>query len=355
MASPRLAGLWSYDVFWLQPAALAGSGGLAFGLMYFNALIAVSVTGILSKGLTALRGLRLQWSVALIPLGATAVYASVSLKGTHDRGQKVELAIIQGNVLADEYSQMHRNPKIERSIINRYFELTEAAAAEGYTTVLWPEAALEVPFLKTKHRLPQLVESRQIELIAGFNVGEGSALQNTVLAIDRCGNVRDRYNKNLLIPFSESEYEPGDIAMPLQTSFGLVGTPICWEAQFEYFVRRLVRRGAEAILVFSDESGFRSPAASRVILNQNILRAVENRRYVVRAAQSGISAIIDPFGRIICNMDSGEAGFIGTRIGVFNRESMATRLGAWWIILPIVVSGRILGSSRQFGMQLRTP
>jgi apolipoprotein N-acyltransferase len=224
--------------------------------------------------------------------------------------------------------------------------LTEAAADAGYGIVLWPEAALDVPFLKAENRLQQLVEARQLELIGGFNVAEGSVLRNAVLVIDRCGNVRGRYHKNLLIPLSESEYERGDNALPLRTSFGSVATPVCWEAQFEYYVRRLVRQGARAILVFSDESGLRSAMASRLVLGQTILRAVENRRYLVRVNQSGHSAVIDPFGRMVCGMDSGEEGFLGARIRLSDQESLAARLGEWWVVLPVLVSAGLIARSR---------
>src|SRR5439155_23457914 len=77
-----------------------------------------------------------------------------------------------------------------------------------------------------------------------------------------------------------------------------ISTSICYESIFPDLVRRFVKRGSELIVVITNDGWFGESSAPFQHLRMGVVRAVENRRYMVRTANTGISAIIDPYGRI---------------------------------------------------------
>jgi apolipoprotein N-acyltransferase len=85
-----------------------------------------------------------------------------------------------------------------------------------------------------------------------------------------------------------------------------ISTVICYESIFPGLVREFVKRGSELIVVITNDGWFGESSAPFQHLRMGIVRAVENRRWIVRSANTGVSAIIDPYGRIVAQ----------TRIGV---------------------------------------
>ena len=90
------------------------------------------------------------------------------------------------------------------------------------------------------------------------------------------------------------------------------GVTICWENLFPDFVRQFVKNGAQFMVNITNEAWFGKGSAPYQFLSMNVFRAVENRVYVVRCANTGISCFIDPYGRIIDRVkdDTGEDVFV---------------------------------------------
>ena len=334
LASARLAGVLAFSPFWLALAAFTGSTGITFALVYINAALAQLLVARWS-------GERLRWSEwrgrALSVLGIVTLLCFLGCWGkvsaSPGEGQESRFAIVQGGIRHDEYREAYRNPRIQRAIWDRYVTLTEQAVAAGHGHVLWPEGALDVPLRKVEADLTQFLRSHPCRLTAGFYEIEGTNRYNTVVTLDAGGRIRDRYRKHLLIPLAEARHRREERIKPLNLTEAVVATPICYEALFPAYVRRLVNQGAQAIFVFTDESGLQQEGTSMILLGQGILRAVENRRYLVRVSQSGLSAAVDSSGRIRAQLAQDLAGVLAVEVAWHTDRSMYTRFGEWFACL----------------------
>ena len=145
-------------------------------------------------------------------------------------------------------------------------------------------------------------------------VGEGPS--NSAGLLDPKGDQVSRYDKMHLVPFGEyvplkhllsfaesltrqvGEFVPGTEYTISAVDGHHISTSICYESIFPDMMRRFVKRGSELLVVITNDGWFGESSAPYQHLRMGVVRAVENRRYMVRTANTGISAIIDPYGRI---------------------------------------------------------
>ncbi|MFQ5878219.1 MAG: apolipoprotein N-acyltransferase [Acidobacteriota bacterium] len=222
--------------------------------------------------------------------------------------------------------------------------MTREAAESGARIVVWPESSSPVSFRRPVRvreeggygvrverggafvdRVAELVRDLDIELIAGsvdYRV-EGERLRafNSAFRIAPDGSLGPVYDKIHLVPFGEyvpleralffvnrlvegavAAFASGRDPRPLPTRSGPAATVICYEAIFPELVRR-VARDAAFIVNITNDAWFGRSAGPHQHLAMAVVRAVETRRYLVRAANTGISAIVDPFGRILERSD----------------------------------------------------
>jgi apolipoprotein N-acyltransferase len=231
---------------------------------------------------------------------------------------------------------------------------------------VWPETA----FVRgLRGPLPisgrPVVEDLAVPLVFGapsISEDEGRRLTaNSALLVDADGTIRSAYAKNLLIPLTEyvpfAAYVPGlerwfphlqdfgaaDDTPALRLGAWRIATPICYEAVRADFVRRMVVRAEPNLLVtLANDAWFGDSDEPWMHLALARLRAVEHRRWLVRATNSGISAIVDPAGRVV------------VRTGLFTRENLRgtvfsrhdrtvyARVGDWPGMVAIVIVGTAL-------------
>ena len=141
-------------------------------------------------------------------------------------------------------------------------------------------------------------------------------LLNTVHYIDPDGNTAGIYNKVHLVPFGEytpivsyfpflakltaigADFKPGEGHRPIETDVGKIGILICFEGIFPYITNETVRQGAEVLVNLTNDAWYNRTSAPYQHFAFYIFRAIETDRYVLRSANTGISSIIDPRGRI---------------------------------------------------------
>jgi len=144
----------------------------------------------------------------------------------------------------------------------------------------------------------------------------GEDPSNSAGVLDPDGKVISRYDKMRLVPFGEyiplkrylffaesftrqvGNFVPGTEYTLSAVDNHRISTAICYESIFPDLVRRFVKQGSELLVVITNDGWFGESSAPFQHLRMGIVRAVENRRYMVRAANTGISAIIDPYGNI---------------------------------------------------------
>jgi apolipoprotein N-acyltransferase len=157
-----------------------------------------------------------------------------------------------------------------------------------------------------------------VELVAGAPraLGEGDepVYTNSIYALDPGGAIRGRYDKQYLVPFAEyfplridvmrrrfgriRSFEAGRETAPIPTRAGPAGVLVCNEAMLPEVAAERVARGAVYLLNPSNDTWISDPQYTEQQLDIASLRAIEQRRYLVRASTSGPSAVIDPLGRV---------------------------------------------------------
>lgn len=123
----------------------------------------------------------------------------------------------------------------------------------------------------------------------------------------------------------------------LDTPIGKVGTSICFESIFSNIARGEALGGAEILCVVSNDAWLQRTPATEHHLMMARLRAIENRRYLMRAAGTGISAVIDPYGRIRQRLDVFHAGIITDYVVANRTLTVYTRFGDWFAYLSLII------------------
>jgi len=302
----------------MQVADVAGVYGLSFLLVTMNAALAeVWLTRRdESYRSEALRGL----SVAAAVLAVALAYGRLRLAAApaEPPSASTRVAIIQGNL--DMGSQWHQ--EFYGRNLDIYLALTlEALRQKRPALVVWPESAMTF-FLDQepdyRAALRGTLGPYGAALIAGAprfsGPPEAPAYYNTAFLISPTGEVVASYDKQRLLPFAEyfpipaldflrrrfarvRQFTPGESKALLPTAAGPAGIVICNEAVFPDLPGERVRAGATYLVNPANDTWVNDPRFSAELFDMVSLRAVEQRRYLVRASTSGFSAIVDPWGR----------------------------------------------------------
>ncbi len=325
----------------LAPVAILGT--TAYGLLLrgvlFSAAWGVWARNVRDFGFTAL-GL----SLAVI-LGLATPRFQGSSEGSR-------VAAVQPNVPLEVRWDGENLKTIESWV----WGLSQEAVALGAKWVVWPESAV-----------PRLVE-RDPDFraaLGNFAKSHGVWLTLNSIGFDETGNydnsmysvapegVLSRYDKVHLVPFGEyvpllgriaffrplvrevGGFTPGEEARLLPGPVGSFGGAVCYEVAFPLHAAEQVRKGAGVLVTVTNDGWYGDSAAPYQHLALAILRAIENRRYLVRAANTGISAIVDPYGRVLQQLPLRERGVIVTEVKAGTGLTPAARFALWLHLLPV--------------------
>jgi len=349
------AALVSYRVL-SQSADVFG----VLGLTFFAALTAASLYEAVEAWLAgnlsgALRRVAAAAGVVLILwLYGAFRLAGVerSLAGTRAEAAPLRVAAIQANIAQEDRWQAELVPKN----MGVHIEMSKEAAAQGADLIVWPETAMNTYVSDEEGSYGRQIHQIALDSRADFLLG-GPAVEsapdgtpryyNTLFHLEPLAGLTDRYAKLVLLPFAEynplgkfsllphskevpRDYSPGPGPHVFEIRGARVGAFICFEALYPWLARDNVRAGATVLLNVSNDAWFGTTAAAAQHIEQARLRAIETRRYLVRSAGTGISAIVDPTG-----------AYAGDRLEVFTRgilrgevwplreETLYARLGDW--------------------------
>ncbi len=289
---------------------------------------AVSIVG--SYGLAMLlacAGLWIHQGRKLPVLAALALLVPVLGHGyflkheDHDAPSK-DILIVQGNLDQD----IKWEEEIQMKTVEKYKELTQQALREEKADlVIWPETAMPF-YLQEQSRMSFIVmnfaQKQDVNLITGapayemLDDGINYQLHNRAFWVSERGLIKSFYDKERLVPFGEyipwsehlffldrlvagpMDFSPGKSTAPLKNEELALGMLICYEIIFPGLVRDRVQRSANVLINISNDAWFGPTSAPKQHLHLSVLRAVEQGRYVVRSTNTGISAFIDPSGRV---------------------------------------------------------
>ena len=239
-----------------------------------------------------------------------------------EKSNNVNTAVIQGNVLSNEKWEREN----ASTIFNRYVDMTEKAAIDGSKVILLPESAIPITFLeggKLHSTFAEIASEYDCTIILGVHYFEPTTKEyfNSVIAVYPDGTLSERYDKRHLVPFGEfipfvdtigkmfpfvaefsndtSTLTEGYESVIISTEYGDFAPLVCFDSIFPKFAKEAVDDGADYIAVVTNDSWFNDSAGIFTHLRHAQLRAIENKRYVIRAANTGVSSIINERGQLI--------------------------------------------------------
>ncbi|MEO8603838.1 MAG: apolipoprotein N-acyltransferase [bacterium] len=285
-------------------------------------------------------------------------------------GAQLRVGIVQGNLGVQEKGVRAAHDH------QRYLEQSRALLADGAVDLLiWPETVysrgLRGPLPISGH--PITADLPVPLLFGGAYVDPADdrrTTYNAALLVEPDGVIRRVYRKNLLIPFSEyvpfgdllptlaqrlaspSHFAAATDVTPLQLGAWRLSTPICYEAVRPAFVRRMMREARPHLLIsLANDAWFGDSQEPALHLDMARLRAVEVRRYLVRATNSGISAVIDPVGRDVVRSAVQHAENLRATVRMLDEDTVYTRWGDWLgaLCAMAVLFGVLAGRRRPSG------
>jgi apolipoprotein N-acyltransferase len=244
----------------------------------------------------------------------TLIYGFVSLAGKSETPRK-KVAIIQGNIRQD----VKWDETFKIMTIKKYVQMTQQSGKTA-DLIVWPETAM--PFIfdeeiyanKYVKALPSDVNATL--LFGTISKNKSGRYRNSSYVIGKTGETTGVYSKVHLVPFGEytplltylpfldkltaagGDFVPGDAHRPIKTDIGNIGILICYEGAFPYITIETVRAGAQVLVNLTNDAWYDRTSAPFQHFAFYIFRAVETDRYLLRSANTGISAIIDPKGHV---------------------------------------------------------
>ena len=361
-----IGSLWAFSDALLQPAALAGVWGLSFLTVLLAAAPAALVR---PRGQSGQEGdARLDMGVgggliaaSVLLFAAAGGYGALRLAGAPEAGtnnvEGVLLRIVQPNISQkDKWRRELRAGHVERQLA---MSLEPGPAQPSH--IVWSETA--VPFLL--ERSPGLLEALGYAapsgglLITGApRLGGEDSYWNSLHAVDDAGAIRATYDKSHLVPFGEyvplkwlfgwSKLTAGRAdfsAGPGLVTLDLPGLPpvtplICYEIIFS---TKTVPEGAprpEWLLNLTNDNWFGMTSGPHQHLVAARLRALEEGLPVIRAANGGISAAIDPYGRVVASLPLGASGILDVALPrPLAGETLFAGLQSWVLLLVAMLGG----------------
>jgi apolipoprotein N-acyltransferase len=330
----------------LLPIAQLASVGGVYALSWLLALL---------NALIALIGM----SAGRVRLGAAAaavlLLASVSLWGAARlsdnrltrEGVPLRVGLVQGNVPQDE----KWDPARAGAIFERYLRMTREVAARGAEFIVWPESA--TPFFFDEDpvsaaRVRQLVSEIRVPLLFGTDEierGSPPRYYNSAFILSDAGATAAVYRKMFLVPFGEyvpfgwlltfvgplvdavSAFSPGQQVTMLPVKGHMVSTAICYEVVYPHLMRDGVRLGAELLTTITNDAWYGQTSAPWQHFDLASMRAIEQGRYLARAANTGISGIVDPYGRVTVRTELFETVAPIGEVRLIREQTVYARIG----------------------------
>ena len=326
-----------------QIASLTGPWGIDFLVCLVNLALA---------GLIAPNGSR-RYAPAGVAVGLIAVCAGFGLANLSTQPsakQSVKVAVIQARLVTNLQEAMAADPDFPARAFEAYASMSLRAATARPDVIVWPETALgaRIEDPGWGWYIARLAEaSRADYLVGGYDPSEHGDY-NAVHLYDSRGRKSGVYRKVRLVPFGEfvplrsllpiarrygvrdEDVRPARRHVLLRSSIGQIGVSICFESLFPQVARSETRHGAVALFVLTNDSWFERTQAARQHAMMSTLRAIENGRWLVRCAATGISAVIDPRGRTVEEIGLYRSRTINARIGTLEGLTPYARLGDYF-------------------------
>ena len=371
--------LLGYSQITFLPIAQIASVTGVYGLSGLLALVAAAIAA------TVVLTGRRRWLLAGVAGGVVATggawgYARLGRAELTRSGEGVRVAVLQGNIAQEE----KWNASLADAITDRYLLMTRAALARGATFVLWPESSTPFYFeqdlvrggairrIARESGATLLIGSDQVEPIRAAARDESADLYyNAAFLVKPDGQVGAVYRKMHLVPFGEyvplkrilffagtivqavSDFTPGTAPVLLPVGSHVASTAICYEVIYGSLMRQFVVDGSELLTTITNDAWYGTSSAAFQHWDQAAMRAIENGRYLARAANTGVSGFVDPYGRVMAKTRLFEQALLVEEVRFIRTRTVYSRIGdlVAWLCLALTIaallaSGRMVGSKK---------
>ena len=326
-----------------QLASVVGVYGLSGLVAAVNAGIAYAV---LSRGRNRAVAMG---TVMVLALGVGGWGARRVAEGSLTReGTPLRVGLIQGNIAQGDKWK----PDEARRIATTYAAMTRDAVRRGAEFVIWPESSTPFVFeedvagemmvrdLVREVRVPMLFGSEQVERDSG-----AVRLYNAAFALSPEGDTTAVYRKVHLVPFGEfiplkhllyfvsplverlTDFSAGTSVVPLPVGGHLISTAICYEVVYPSLARDAVISGSQLLTTITNDAWYGESSAPFQHFALASMRAIEQGRYLARAANTGISGVVDPYGRIVAQSAIFEQVGLVAEVRLLTGRTMYSTIG----------------------------
>ena len=351
----------------IQAADMTGVYGISFvilsvnvaGLLLWQYLSERQSMRALQKRRSAAGGFAVSFLLVLYVLGYGQWRIS-SIDAGMSKSASLKIAIVQGNI--DQTIKW--DPAFQISTTEKYIALSKSAKPSRPDLIIWPETAAPFYFLYNAEPTKMVMKGVR-ETGTSFLIGSPSFIRrdehhadffNSAFLIDANGNVAGKYDKVHLVPFGEyvplqkwfpfigklveevGDFKSGRKGQTLAWGEFPLGIQICYEMIFPDLSREMARSQAAFLVNMTNDAWYGKISAPYQHFSMTVFRAVENRRSLIRSANTGISGFIDPVGRIIASTPLFEEAVITRCMPVLKTESFYTRYGDVFALICMAIS-----------------
>jgi apolipoprotein N-acyltransferase len=326
-----------------QLASVVGVYGLSALVAFVNAALAYAV---LSRG----RPRAVVIAATVVLLAAAGGWGAMRIAdGSLTReGTVVRVGLIQGNIAQED----KWNPNEARRIFTTYLAMTRDAVRRGAQFVIWPESSTPFMFeeddvgetairdLARETGVPILLGSDQVD-----RRGDTIRLFNAAFLVAPDGETTAVYHKIKLVPFGEyipfkrllffvspvverlAEFSPGTSVVMLPVGGHRASVAICYEVVYPSLSRAAVAAGSQLLTTITNDAWYGRSSAPHQHFALASMRAIEQGRYLARAANTGISGVVDPYGRVVQQSAIFEQAGLVEDVRILTMRTIYSRIG----------------------------
>lgn len=359
---------WNFPLG-LQLASLTGVYGISFALAFTGTSL-----GYAFSGKAGFKGGVFQVLASGLLCGGVCAYGKWTLSRPEPKALlRLQAAVMQPNI--DQYKKW--SPEFEEEILNTLQDMGAQLKGDFVQLAVWPESA--VPGALTQKTYFDLfaqigAESQAFQAV-GSNIQEEGKQYVGAYVVSPSAEELQQYRKVKLVPFGEyiplekwvkriasqitvlgelGSFTPGPANQPLMQVAGVpLGLTVCYESIFPQLWLRQTRAGAKVFANVTNDAWFFDSDAPYQHLAVNAVRAVETGRPVLRSANTGISAVIDRFGRVVQSAPLNTRAILraGVTLPINEAQNFYTQWGDWFAWLCAVFYFTLLISTFVFAYE----
>ena len=343
----RLSAVVAQKEIIIQSASLLGGLFVSFIIASINGLICVILENIVLKKKVILPIIYLS---LIICFNTTfGIIRTNTIKHEEDSA----VLLVQGNFSGEE-----KRTSDKKAITEKYLRLSYDNLSPDVKLIIFPETAMPFSFNKNNDGtkiVSKFAEKCDVTILTGICTYEDEKILNSAIAFYPDRSFSDAYSKRILVPFGEkiwfydtllkimpdifgemSTFTEGISPLPIKTKAGKIGVVICYESIYPWVARSTVKNNANILTIISNDSWFGESKAMYQHHNHAILRAVENKRYVLRVSSTGITSVISPTGKIIDYAEPFKEDTLKAYVTSIKERSLYSIIGDI-IIIPSVI------------------